>query len=310
MKFCKPALNLSQQLARLQSRGLVVPDPAAALHYLGFIGYYRFSAYGLPFQQLSLPDKPFRAGTTFENLLSLYVFDRELRLLVMDAVERIEVAFRIRLVNEMCTRHGSHWFMEAKHFYPRYKHHELLDKIDKELRIPPGSTRPSNVHHEVFINHYYSKYTDPYLPPCWMIAEALPLGVWSRVYENLRGSAERKAVAAAFQVDEQVLHSWLHALTYLRNLCAHHARLWNRQFVIKPVIARKHSTFLKANDRFYAMAVVMWDLLRVVAPQSNWHRRLSDLIAQFSIVNGAAMGFPPSWRAEPFWNLNQLEYDI
>lgn len=310
MKFNKPPLSLPQQLAKWQTRGLVIPEANRAAHYLRYIGYYRLSAYALPFQQLSLPDKAFRAGTTFDDILGLYVFDRELRLVVMDAIERIEVAFRICLVNEMSVRHGPHWFMEAKHFYPRFKHHELLDKIDKELRIPPGSTRPSNVHHEVFINHYYSKYTDPYLPPSWMIAEALPLGVWSRVYENLRGATERKAVAAGFQVDEQVLHSWLHALTYLRNLCAHHARLWNRQFVIKPVIAKKHAAFLKANDRFYAMAVVMWELLRLVAPQSHWHRRLSDLFGQFNAVNPGAMGFPANWREQAFWNLNHVDFSI
>lgn len=310
MKFNKPALTLPQQLQKWQSRGLVIPDANRALHFLRFIGYYRLSAYALPYQQLSLPDKPFQPGTSFEDILKLYVFDRELRLVVMDAIERIEVAFRICLVNEMSVRHGPHWFMDTKHFYPRFKHHELLDKIDKELRIPQGSTRPSNVHHEVFINHYYSKYTDPYLPPIWMIAEALPLGVWSRVYENLRGATERKAIAAGFLVDEQVLHSWLHALTYLRNSCAHHTRLWNRQFVIKPVVAKKHAAFLKANDRFYAMAVVMWELLRMVAPHSQWHLRLSELLRQFPTVPTSAMGFPPDWREQPFWNLNNVDFVI
>ena len=310
MKFLKPALTLSQQLQKWQVRGLNVPDPQRATHFLRFIGYYRLSAYALPFQVLSQPDKRFQPGTGFDQILDLYVFDRELRLLVMDAVERIEVAFRICLVNEMSVRHGPHWFTEAKHFYPNFKHHELLDRVDKELRIPRGATRPTSVHQEVFINHYYTKYTDPYLPPAWMIAETLSLGVWSRVYENLRGAAERKAIATEFRVDEQVLKSWLHALTYLRNLCAHHARLWNRQFVIKPVIARKHAGFLKANDRFYAMAIIIWELLRLIAPHSHWHRRLSELFQQFGQVPAKAMGFPPNWRTEAFWDLNHFDFEI
>ena len=104
MTFDKPPLTLEQQLDKWQSRGLVVPDTTKALHYLRFIGYYRQSAHALPVQQLSAPDKPFRAGTSFEDLLGLYVFYRELRLVVMDAIERIAVAFRICLVKEMSTR--------------------------------------------------------------------------------------------------------------------------------------------------------------------------------------------------------------
>ena len=304
MKFQKPPLTLPLQLQKWQSRGLTVVDPPKALHYLRFIGYYRLSAYALPFQQIQTlplnPDKPFKSGTTFENILDLYVFDRELRLLVMDAIERIEVAVRTCIVNEMCLKHGAHWFMEPVHFTPRYRHNKLIDKIETELDIS-GQLRPRSPHHERFINHYYQKYTDPYLPPCWMIAETLPLGTWSSIYANLRQSAERKVIAGLFQVDEFILKSWLHSLTYLRNLCAHHARLWNRQFVIKPVIARKHSRFVTANDRFYAMAVVLHELLGTIAPGTTWHRRLASLLGACPIVNATAMGFPSRWTEEPFW---------
>lgn len=305
MKFQKPPLTLPQQLQKWQTRGLQVGDPTKALHYLCFIGYYRLSAYALPFQQTQNlpfnPDKPFKAGTTFENILDLYVFDRELRLLVMDAIERIEVAIRSCIVNEMSLLHGSHWFMDPVFFATRFRHNKLIDKIESELDITGVNLRPQSLHHERFINHYYQKYTDPYLPPCWMIAETLSLGTWSSIYANLRQSAERKAIAAHFQVDEYILKSWLHSLTYLRNLCAHHARLWNRQFVIKPVVARKHSPFVTANDRFYAMAVVLHELLRIIAPGTTWHTRLASLLNASPIVNPSAMGFPNRWTEAPFW---------
>jgi abortive infection bacteriophage resistance protein len=309
MKFQKPPLDIPGQLQKWQSRGLVVSDPAKAGHFLRFIGYYRLSAYALPFQQpppvagqpATGPDKPFKPGTTFDDLLNLYVFDRELRLLVMDAMERIEVALRSCIVNEMCLRHGAHWFMDTAHFSPSYRHNKLIDKIEDELDIPARGNRPQSPHHERFINHYFKKYTDPYLPPAWMIAETLPLGTWSSIYSNLRQSVERKAIAAHFQVDEFVLKNWLHSLTYLRNLCAHHARLWNRQFVIKPVIARKHAGFLKSNDRFYAMAVVLQDLLRIIAPGTTWHQRLAALLNSCPVADRRAMGFPAGWEKEPFW---------
>ena len=166
MKFTKPPLTLPQQLAKWQTRGLVVSGEAKALHYLRFIGYYRFSAYTLPFQDPAHPDKHFRPGTTFELVLALYVFDRELRLLVLDAIERVEVAVRACLVNEMCIRHGAHWFMEPIHFRaapatpptrPCFNHTEFLDNIDEELGIPKMAHAPSAPHNEVFINHYYAK---------------------------------------------------------------------------------------------------------------------------------------------------------
>lgn len=313
MKFSKPALDLTQQLQKWQSRGLVVANPAEALHYLQFIGYYRFSAYTLPFQSLASPDKPFATGTTFEQVLSIYAFDRELRLLVMDAIERVEVAVRSSLVNHMCLKHGAHWFMDASHFRvpppihaqggPRgFNHSAFLDTIDDELGIPPSAKRPVRQHNEVFINHYFSKYTDPYLPPAWMVFEVVSLGTLSRVFSNLKDNNDRTAIAKPFAVDEQVLGSWLHCLSYVRNLCAHHGRLWNRQLVIKPIIAKKHTTLVTVKDRFYSIAFILNYLLGIIAPRSAWHDRMRALVQSHPMANTAAMGFPQGWESLPVWN--------
>jgi abortive infection bacteriophage resistance protein len=313
MNFAKPALTVAQQVTKLCDRGLGVEDSAEAEHYLRHIGYYRLSAYALPLQQGGIPDKPFKPGASFRNILNLYRFDRELRLLVMDAVERIEVAVRSVIVNEMSVRHGPHWFMDAAHFNPasrRFRHHELLNRIDREFSIPAGGSNPARPHHEVFINHYFNKYTSPYLPPAWMVAETLTLGTWSQIFENLRVTAERKAIASHFGVDEQILRNWLHALTYLRNLCAYHSRLWNRQTVIKIAIANKHKSFLGVNDRFYAFAVVINDLIQRIAPHTGWHHRLEKLMTGHPFVAPNAMGFPSNWREESFWNFDSEGYCI
>jgi abortive infection bacteriophage resistance protein len=312
MKFVKPPLPISQQLQKWQSRGLIVPDAARALHYLRYIGYYRLSAYALPFQQAALPDKPFQHGTSFEDVLNLYIFDRKLRLLIMDAIERIEVAVRSSLTNQLSVKHGAHWFMDAAHFKPParisfaggFDHNKFLDQIDKELGIAANAKTPSRPHNEVFINHYFSKYTDPYLPPAWMVFEIVSLGTLSLIFASLKDVKDRALVAVEFGVDEQVLSTWLHSLSYLRNLCAHHSRVWNRHLVIKPLIAKKHQAFLKSNDRFYAMAVVIWELLPRIAPESIWHQQLAELFQQFPSVPVSAMGFPVDWKKQAFWNLN------
>lgn len=305
VKFEKPSLSISEQVSKLESRGLNVQNRSEAEHYLQFIGYYRLSAYTLFFQDGGDPAKPFRKGVEFRDILNLYRFDRELRLLTIDALERIEVAVRSSMVNEMCIRHGAHWFMNAGHFYPSYDHADFLKRIERELGIRPGTLAPRRPHNETFINHYYQKYGDPYLPPAWMVAETLSLGAWSLVYENLRGSGERQAVASHFGTNEAILTNWLHVLTYTRNICAHHGRLWNRKFVIKFKIARRHMDFLSTNDRYFALAVVLEDLLRRIAPGTGWHLRLLQLLQSHPFVNAAHMGFPKDWEKVAFWNSPQ-----
>lgn len=302
MRFNKPALSLSDQIAKLQSRGLAIDDPAAAMHYLRFIGYYRLSAYALAFQDCAQAGKPFRAGTTFEQLLDLYRFDRELRLHVLDAIERVEVALRSVVNNEMAMRHGPHWFMNRQHFSLRFSHAGLIADIEHELRITEPGGRPAQPHQEVFINHYCAKYGEPHLPPSWMVMETFYLSSLSRLYAGLGSGAERRAIAAQFGTDEFVLRGWFHVLSYVRNLCAHHARLWNRQLVIKfRQVARRHQPFLSTNDRFYAVAVVLFDLLRGIAPDTQWHLRLRDLIGRYPVVPIRDMGFPPDWQNAEFW---------
>ena len=95
MKFTKPATSITDQLALLRRRGMVIDDEASARHYLQHISYYRLRAYWLTYETpAAAGDHAFRPGTRFEDVLALYVFDRQLRLLVMDAIERVEVALR------------------------------------------------------------------------------------------------------------------------------------------------------------------------------------------------------------------------
>lgn len=294
MKFAKPALDLPDLLAKLQARGLQVPAPAQALHHLRFIGYYRLAAYAQHFQQINAPGKPFLPGTTFQDVLDLYSFDRELRLLVIDAIERIEVAVRGSLVSEMSVRYGPHWFIDCLRYGPKYNYiGQLLAKVERDIGISK----------EPFILYYKAKFDEPRLPPAWMMVENLTLGSLSHLFAALH-NAERKAIAAPFGCDEHFLKSWLHSLNYLRNLCAHHARLWNRTFSIKPLIAKKHATFLNHSqvDRFYALAVVLFELVQVVSPGTGWHTRLKALLAAHPAVPLSTLGFPANWAQEPFWN--------
>jgi len=305
MKFTKPALSIPDQLAKLKARGLIVADDNYAEHYLRYVDYYRLSAYTLPFQDGLANGKPFKSGTTFDHVLELYRFDRDLRLLVLDAIERTEIALRSVMNNEMSLRHNPHWFMDAAHFStrPNFNYARFIADIESELNIQTHGALPTRQHQELFIGHYYTKYGDPYLPPSWMVMETFSLGTLSLLFNNLAQGPERVAIASYFGTDEFMLRNWFHVLSHVRNLCAHHSRLWNRQLVIKfRQVAHKHKSFLSTTDRMYAVAVVLHDILKKVAPNTDWHLRLRELFSKYPIVPLAPMGFPANWQTEFFWN--------
>ncbi len=114
--YGKPALTHDELVDRWVQRGLEIPDRARALRYARHLGYFRLSPYTIPFQ-LNGSTHQFRRGVTFDDVLDLYVFDRELRLLVMDALERVEVAVRSALTDHMSTAGGGpYWWIDPVTF--------------------------------------------------------------------------------------------------------------------------------------------------------------------------------------------------
>ena len=273
-------------------------DSASAAHHLEHIGYYRLSGYALPFQKGGNgPDRHnFKPGTTFEGILERYIFDRKLRLVVMDAIERIEIAIRAALSNSIATRHGPHWYQTPALFSPWFDHAKFLDGIKEQIGHEP---RNSN-RRDVYIEHYYSKYDDPDMPPCWMVFESISFGTISLAYKHLVPS-EFKPICGAFGLSHNVLVSWLHSISYVRNICAHHARLWNRECRIKPIAANAYKADLTPNDRVYAQLIVMQILLRKIAPGNHWAQRLMDLLEEHPAIPLRSMGFPPDWKSRPIW---------
>ncbi len=186
----------------------------------------------------------------------------------MDAVERIEVAFRTQLINVMSQKLGPHWFMDSQHFVD-YNHSDLIHKLDEIVREYAEAKRRGRPKGELFIDHYAAKYADPKYPPCWMLAEVLSLQTWSVIYSRLKYRDSQKAIAGAFGVSNEVLASWLHCMTYLRNLCAHHGRLWRRIFTIKPIKAAAYQQQLRDNGRFYAQVRDSFRIVEKSCPKNG-----------------------------------------
>ncbi|MFI8692256.1 Abi family protein [Stutzerimonas kunmingensis] len=323
--FDKPAIDIGEQIALLKARGLQIQDETRARHFLEAVSFFRLTPYMRPFQVVDDPQHGFRTGAGFRSLTRLYDFDRRLRLLTMDAVERVEVAAREVISNHMGPSRGVHWYLNARVFKHKYDHQRLLntmrEKQERALRdyerecenIDRLSSDERKSHlkrqraHESYARHYPLTYREPELMPGWAMVEELTLGDLSHLYAGLAHDSDRKAIARRLNLVAPLMESWLHTLTTIRNICTHHARLWNRELGIRPKLPEKPGfawpEHLKTgtHKRMYPVLSILNHLMRQTSPHTSWDRRLHELLAEFPDVDLRAMGFPQHWQDDPFW---------
>ena len=295
--FTKPALSLTDQLALLESRGLIVDDHAAALHALAHISYYRLRAYWLYFEvDPANGDHMLRAGTRFGDVLALYDFDRQLRLLVLDALERVEVAIRGAWAHRMAMAHGPHGYLDPALYRDPLKFAVNVAQLQSE----------HDRSHEVFVSHYRATYGDPPLPPVWMAAEFMSFGLLSKFISSLGPRADRRVIARGFGLEDWALTSFAHHVAAIRNICAHHGRLWNRRLTVTMQLP-KRPTILAASleqgapRRLYNTLTTLRFILASIAPASTWATKLDALLTAHPTGDLTAMGFPADWRSRPLW---------
>lgn len=295
MKYNKPSLSFDDQINLLENRGLIIPDKTKAKNYLSNISYYRLSAYMLPLRQIGSED--FLPNTTFDDVLNLYLFDREFRLLVFDAIERLEIAFRTQIIYQYSLVDGAFWFENPIHFHNNYFYSKNLSKIDEEI----------DRSNEVFIDHFRLKYTNSNRPPAWMTLEVVSIGLLSKLYKNLKMSSSKKSLSNHFLLpNPYILESWLQSITYVRNIVAHHGRLWNRVLTVKPALIRnpKHNfpaNISSNNTKIYPFICSILYLLKTINPNTNFVTHLKELFNKYPNVPQQSMGFPENWEKENFW---------
>lgn len=297
--YGKPALTTGQQVDLLIRRGMHVADRAQAQQHLTHISYYRLRAYWLPFEEAAANghDHAFGAGVEFGTVLAIYNFDRALRLLLIDAIERVEISLRTRLANELSLRYGPFAHEEPGHFANAHRWQQCRDELAKEY----ARSR------ETFAEHYRSQYPQLPSPPLWVACELMTLGHLSRWLQNLRIPKDRQAIADAYGLDEKVLVSFAHHLTIVRNHCAHHGRVWNRKLSLKMQLPGKKPAglspqFNPAQDRrLYNTLTMLAYLMGVISPDSNWRQRVKALLEASPQVNVADMGFPLGWERMTIW---------
>jgi abortive infection bacteriophage resistance protein len=321
MAYSKPWRSYEQQLEQLIERGLLVTDKPRALDYLQRIGYYRLSGYWYPFRERSgnkddtdrtVLDQ-FKPGASFENAVHLYVFDKKLRLLTLDALERIEVALRVDISHTLGQQHCFGY--------------QEPDFFDKKFLTRPGSRTGFTQHQqwlarhneaisrskEEFIQHNKKKYGLPLA--IWIACEIWDFGLLSKLFKGLK-CEQQDVISRKYSVSNGwIFASWLRSLNYLRNVCAHHSRLWNRNVIDQPKMPKegeiswikefRHDAHAKA--RPFLLLCITKHLLNTINPTSSWGERLKTLSLDgfpdlgHVGLNLKGMGAPDGWEAWPLW---------
>ncbi len=309
--YIKAPLTFQNQLELLKSRGLIVEDEQKAICYLQGISYYRLSAYFLPYQ---LVKDTFNEGTTFKQIIDTYSFDRELRLLIFDCIERVEIAIRTQFIYSLAVHYNdSHWQDNRNLFSAPFspKPGITIDPFTDLQKIIDKAKNAKNT--EVFIKHYCDTYDNPPNPPSWMCLELLTMGELSHIFRGLKDKQDRNRIANFFGVQQKVFISWLHAITYVRNICAHHSRLWNKDLAIEPAILSSPigkwiTRPFEINQRtFYFLCVLKYLLLRANAG-NRLKEKLEALFNKYPHIPIQFMGIPSDgngnildWKNEPLW---------
>jgi abortive infection bacteriophage resistance protein len=298
--FSKTALTLDEQINLLQSRGLIIENIDLAKEYLKNISYYRMSAYWYTFLKYPQQNHQFKENINFNVVAETYRFDRDLRLLIFNEIERIEVALRSKLIYHYCHNHGNNWFEDASLFNKPSYHYKFLNLLSKEV---------SNSSEE-FIKHYNKKYINNQLPPAWMSFELISFGQLSLLFRNLKNNITKKTICAEFGLDERILHSWFESIAYIRNASAHHMRLWNRKLP-KTCLNPKFTSYKwiaknpKAgyeNRLFLPLAAINY-LIKSFHPNNNFVTHIKNIKNKFPNIPFGYMGFPIDWQLDEFWKI-------
>ena len=300
--FSKSPTSFQEQVNILKRRGLIISDEKAAIEFLSHFGYYRLEAYALNFQS----DKKlhlFKIGTYFEEIIGLYRFDRELRLLLLDAIESFEISFRTSFANYLSCQYNTPFpHLKKELFISKRKNRNFYDDSIKLLKEQYQKSK------EIFIAHFKNTYCEE-LPPIWMVTELMTLGELSKWFLCLANRNDQIAIASKYGLRHDTFIAFLNILTNIRNFSAHHARLWNRKMSVE-IKLKNLPDEIKANINetnnlnIYNPLVFLIFCLRKINSSTRIASKLRRLIGHYNIQI-EEMGFPLNWKDLSFWKINE-----
>ena len=220
-----------------------------------------------------------------------------MRLILFDALERIEIALRTKLVYYPSIELDQWWFENESNFFSKEFHKESLIEIDKEL----ARTK------EIFIKSHYDKYGNEHRPPAYKTLEVISFGCLSKLYSNLNNNITAKnRIARELNLpNHNFLRSWLKTFNTVRNIIAHHSRLWNRNIDFPPKLLYKTEfDFIEEpeneNSIYHCMSCILY-VLNKVSKGHSIKDRLISLIESTDYIDLSEMGIPDNWKEQDIW---------
>jgi abortive infection bacteriophage resistance protein len=298
--FDKPAITIQEQVEKLQNRGLIIKTEDNASHYLSHISYYRLGEYWHSMQEDKI-NHIFKENNKFKDVIALYSFDGELKILLFDVIEKIEISLRTKLIYHLSLEYNPWWFQNFDIFNDSKELVKTLANLDKEL----GRTKEPSIK-----NHFKIHKDDLRFPPAWKSLEQTSFGSLSKLYGNLKNIIKSKdTIAKEFgAVNHTFLPSWLQSIAQIRNYCAHHSRLWNKNLPGAPKLL-SNPPFNWIEDvpkqhefqKLYVHLCIMKYLLDRIQPENNFTIRLFNLFEKYPNVDPNAIGLKPNWQNEKLW---------
>lgn len=300
--YLKKALTINEQITQLKERGLVINDDDETHHLLSHISYYRLAGYWWPMQDEPKENHIFKPQSNFSDVIALYNFDHELRVMIFDVIEKIEISLRTKLIYHLSHEFDPWWFQNLSIY-------QNVPEAIKTLAVLQEEIERSK---DTFIKEHHKKHKDDLrYPPAWKTLELTSFGGLSKIYGNLKNTIHSKdLIAIEFGVvNHTFLPSWLQSIAQIRNYCAHHSRLWNRNLPGRPkILSTAPKPWLthipKENEGqwLYLHLCCMKYLLNIIKPDNQFTDKLTKLLLKYPNVDLRALGMNENWKQEPLWN--------
>lgn len=277
----QPALTIPEQIENLKQLGLTVEDESEAVAFLNDVSYYRFiKAYSL---KLKPKNGRYYDGTTFRQIVELYLFNSNMRQILFPQIEKVEVNLRCRVSNYFCLKYGIMGYLDATNFesYPE----EFAAEIQKELR---------RNYRNPFVRNFQNNYEEGTVP-FYAFVELMSFGALSKFFKNMK-NADKKSICGTYGVPYTYFESWIENIAYVRNVCAHYGRIYNVKF---PKKARLYTSYSKngiRNDQLMGTLVCIKELLPHDRHWLEFVDAIELMLEKYPNVKMRALGFPDNWK--------------
>lgn len=302
----KSAHTIAEQISLLKQRGMLFRNEADAYKYLANINYCRLRGYWWDMQsdcRLHL----FKPETYFEDVIERYNFDRSLRLILFDAIERIEIALRTRIIYHLSIGYGGLWYLNDSLFdnttitsNGKSVYQNALESLHSEL----DRTQ------EIFIREHFTNYPN-YPIDAWKALEVVSMGTLSKLYKSLKDHLPEKSIISNEMGinSPPVFSGWLEAIVCIRNIIAHHSRLWGYNMPKTPSARLNNPagqwfvnplTNVQMKKPFLIISCMIY-LCNHISQGHQIKSMIHNLIDSNPKIPVYKLGFLNSWRSEPLW---------